>query len=67
MTIKRIIKWYKSVLKTNMVEEASREFRLRKNLLDYTNLFSPNDYKKDDEMIYKCFNDKNGRGSKSCV
>ena len=50
-----------------MVEEASREFRLTKNLLDYTNLFSPNDYKKDDEMIYKCFKDKNGRGSKSCV
>ena len=42
-------------------------FRLRKNLLDYTNSFSSNDYKKDDEMIYKCFKDNNGRGSKYYV
>ena len=42
-------------------------FRLRKNLLDYTNSFSSNDYKKDDAMIYKCFKDKNGRGSKYYV
>ena len=26
-----------------------------KNLIDYTNLFSPNDYKKDDKIILKCF------------
>ena len=25
--------------------------------LDYTNLFSPNDYKKNDKVIYKCFTD----------
>ena len=26
-----------------------------KNLLDYTNLFSPNDYEKNDKIILKCF------------
>ena len=30
----------------------------RKTLLDYTNLFSPNDYKSDDEIIYNSFKDK---------
>ena len=29
-----------------------------KTLLDYTNLFSPNDYKKNDKIIYKYFNTK---------
>ena len=29
-----------------------------KNLLDYTNLFSPNVYKKNDKIIYKYFKDK---------
>ena len=29
-----------------------------KILLDYTNLFSPNDYKKNDQIIYKYFKDK---------
>ena len=29
-----------------------------KTLLDYINLFSPNDYKKNDKIIYKYFNDK---------
>ena len=29
-----------------------------KTLLDYTNLFSPNDYKKNDKIMYKCFKDK---------
>ena len=29
-----------------------------KTLLDYTNLFSPNDYKKNDIIIYKYFKDK---------
>ena len=38
-----------------------------KTLLDYTNLFSPNDYKKNDKIIYKYFKDKYGRGSKSRV
>ena len=33
-------------------------------LLDYTNLFSPNDYKKNDKIIYKYFKDKFGRRSK---
>ena len=28
---------------------------LGKTLLDYTNLFSPNDYKKNDKIIYKYF------------
>ena len=32
-------------------------------LLDYTNLFSPNDYKKN-KIIYKYFKDKCGRRSK---
>ena len=29
-----------------------------KTLLDYTNLFFPNDYKKNDKIIYKYFKDK---------
>ena len=29
-----------------------------KTLLDYTNLFSPNEYKKNDKIIYKCFKEK---------
>ena len=36
-----------------------------KKLLDYTNLFSPNDYKKNNKIIYKYFKDKYGRRSKS--
>ena len=35
-----------------------------KTLLDYTNLFSPNDYKENDKIIYKYFKDKYGRRSK---
>ena len=31
---------------------------LGKTLLDYTNLFSPNDYKKNDKIIYNYFKDK---------
>ena len=38
-----------------------------KPLLDYTNLFSPNDYKKNDKIMYKYFKDKYGRRSKSGV
>ena len=38
-----------------------------KTLLDYTNLFSPNDCKKNDKIIYKYFKDKHGRRSKSEV
>ena len=34
-------------------------------LLDYTNLFSPNDYKKNDKIIYRFFKNKYGRRSKS--
>ena len=30
----------------------------RKTLLDYTNIFSPNDYKKNDKIIYKYFKEK---------
>ena len=29
-----------------------------KTLLDYTNMFSPNDYKKNGKLIYKYFKDK---------
>ena len=29
-----------------------------KTLLDYTNLFSPNDYRKNDKIMYKYFKDK---------
>ena len=36
-----------------------------KSLLGYTNLFSPNDYKKSDKIIYKYFKDNCGRRSKS--
>ena len=32
-----------------------------KTLLDYTNLFSPNDYKKNGKIIYKYFKDKIGK------
>ena len=33
------------------------DFMLKgKSLLDYTNLFSPNDYEKDDKIILKIFN-----------
>ena len=39
----------------------------REILLDYTNLFSPNDYKKNGKIIYKYFKDKYGRKSKSRV
>ena len=38
-----------------------------KSLLDYTNLFSPNDYKKNDKIIYKYFKNGYGRISKSWV
>ena len=36
-----------------------------KTLLDYTNLLSPNDYKKDNKVIYKYHKDKYGRRGKS--
>ena len=38
-----------------------------KTSLDYTNLFSPNDYKKNDKIICKNFKDKYGRRSESWV
>ena len=34
---------------------------LRKTLLHYRNLFSPNDYQKNDKVIYKYFKDKYGK------
>ena len=45
------------------------EYMIAKNpLLDYTNLFSPNHYKrKNDKIIYKYFNDKYDRRSKSRI
>ena len=36
-------------------------------LLDYTNLFSSNDYKKNDKIIYKYFKDRYDRRNKSWV
>ena len=36
-----------------------------KTLLDYTNLFPLNNYKKNDKIKYKCFKDKYSRRSKS--
>ena len=36
----------------------------RKTLLDYADLFSPNDYKKNDKITYKSFNVKYGRRNK---
>ena len=39
----------------------------RKPLLVYSNLFSPNDYQKNHQIIYKYFKDKYGRRSKSQV
>ena len=39
----------------------------KKTLLNYTNLFSPNNYKKNDKIIYKYFKDKYGRRNKSRV
>ena len=38
-----------------------------KTLLDYTNLFYLNNYKKNDKIIYKYFKDKYDRRSKSGV
>ena len=38
-----------------------------KTLLDYTNLFSPNDYKKNGKIIYNYFKDKYGKRGKSRV
>ena len=36
-----------------------------KTFSDYVDLFSPNDYKENDKIIYKYFKDKYGRRSKS--
>ena len=38
-----------------------------KTLLDYINLFSLNDYEKNDKIKYKYFTDKSGKRSKSRV
>ena len=38
-----------------------------KTLLDSTILFFPNNYKKNEKLIYKYFKDQYGRGSKSGV
>ena len=38
-----------------------------KSLLDYTDMVSPNDYKKNDKIIYKYFEDNYDRRSKSWV
>ena len=45
---------------------AFKEYMLAvKTLSDYTNLFSPNDYKKNEKIIHKYFKDKYGKRSKS--
>ena len=36
-----------------------------RTLLDYPNLFSPDDYKKNDKIMYKYFKDIYGRRTKS--
>ena len=38
-----------------------RIYDFEKTWLDYTNLFSPNDYKKDGKIIYKYINHKHGK------
>ena len=38
-----------------------------KTLLDYPNLFSPKNYKKNDKVMYKYFKEKYGSRSKSRV
>ena len=38
-----------------------------KSLLDYADMVSPNDYKKNDKIIYKYFKDNYDRRSKSWV
>ena len=38
-----------------------------KTCLDYTNLYSPDDHKKNDKITYKYFKDKHSRRSKSRV
>ena len=38
-----------------------------KSLLDYTDIVSPNDYKKNDKIIYKYLEDNYDRRSKSWV
>ena len=35
-----------------------------KTLLEYTNLFSPNDYQKNDKIIYNYFKDKYNKGKR---
>ena len=40
-----------------------RIYACRKNILDYTNFFSPNDYKKNDKILCKHFKDKFGKES----
>ena len=40
------------------------DFLVSLTLLDYTNLFSPNDYQMNDKIIYKHFKNKYGRRSK---
>ena len=47
---------------------AFKEYILcQRTMLDYINLFSPNDYKKNDKIIYKCSKDKHDSRNKSRV
>ena len=47
---------------------AFKEYMLvGKTLLDYTNLFCQNGYKKNDKIIYKYFKDKHERRGKSSI
>ena len=36
-------------------------YMIDKNMLDYINLLSPNDYQKNDKITYKYFKDKNDK------
>ena len=40
------------------------EYITGNNLLNYTNLFSPNDYQNNDKIIYKYFKDKYEKGKR---
>ena len=44
-----------------------RIYACRKNFIDYTNLFSRNNYKKNEKIIYIYFKEKYDRRSKSGV
>ena len=73
MELNRFLKNYQRKSKINQLLTIYLEFKIMrllcldlcieemlagKTLLVYTNSFSPNDYKKNGKIIYKCFKDK---------